>query len=222
MKKIINGITYNTGTAESIAIYRYTLLKDDKDFESSYINHTYEELCRTRKGKYFLYSKVDVEEVQLPLVDEDIDERYVRTYEDIDPINGNSAFIWLLETGCYQELEKCFPQRTAAYLEDEKCIEMEFLTTIREAKSELKKFSKIQVVEHSKDMKKLFFRVKNFPCNFSFNLNNDSSDYTKLGKFAYDIHYGSLLYDAKRLAECNYGEYIHLEEYDVTLITFPA
>lgn len=49
MKKIIDGKTYNTETAELLGIYQY-LWKDD-------YYYCREELYRTKKGTYFIYGE---------------------------------------------------------------------------------------------------------------------------------------------------------------------
>lgn len=80
MKKIINGIMYDTETAEWKSKYTHAYIADNGKRYA-------ETLCKTRDGKYFLHKFGGTK------------SWWKRSFEDIKPLNENAAKKFLKEWG---------------------------------------------------------------------------------------------------------------------------
>src|SRR5262245_7227460 len=107
MKRIVNGVTYNTYTSTLLAQWEW----DAEDWNQNETGRGVDRLYQTRGGAFF----VDHEETK-PEWDENAREHTERTRNRFEPLSPKQAHKWLLETNDVEVFNNPFddpPEATA-------------------------------------------------------------------------------------------------------------
>ena len=98
MKKIIEGLKYDTETAEEITEW-------SNHYNCTDFNHYEETLFRTKNGRFFLYGNGNANSPYAKPVD-----NMRGPGADIVPLSDEEAIEWLERRGKYNTLERLFPE----------------------------------------------------------------------------------------------------------------